>query len=154
MTASRDITAARALLAYFNRALALKLARHVLRESNATARKRLADAVLDQLPKVLGEQLFPIVDKFVRERGQAYVSGASFAKKVEEYIASSADRWCREALDTAARERATTAVRTHVESYMTREFLKTIPGRFQALVEQEVERRVKTAADAATGKTP
>lgn len=144
---SKETQAARALLAYFNRPLITRLVKLVLNESSPEVRKKVANEIINELvPKATNEAYNAVLEK-VNEFSARYLAGETFRKKMEEFVAHNLIRWMESVLEAKIVERARAEVERYTKTLDGSSFLKTLPGRFQAAAEAEIQRRAKEAAE-------
>lgn len=147
---TNDTRAARAILAYFNRPLILKIVRHVLNESSQARRKRLSDEVLGLVGKAMTQEVWPIIIEKAKEEVSRYIATASFKERLDESIKFNANRWIDEAVKRALNERANAVLVQHVQNWDTKQYLKTLGERFRTEVEIQIRDAAKKAAEIAT----
>lgn len=145
---SRESTAARALLAHFNSQLAGRIARRVLKEVSPEAKKRMANAIFDLIPKVSSEVFWKKVLAAVEMEGALHVASAAFKAKVQRQVEADADRWILPAIEAAVKDRIVNAVKASVAGHAMKTYTDAIPGRFQAALEREIERVAREKAEA------
>jgi hypothetical protein len=146
---ARETQAARALLAYFNRPLVRKLVKFVIDESSPEARKKTANAIIQEvLPKATNEVYAVALEKALAF-AKAYTATKAFEKKMEDFVAHNLDHWMRNILDSKIKERAAHEVDRYLKGWDGSSFIKTIPGRLQAEVEREILQQAKAKAQSA-----
>jgi hypothetical protein len=145
MPTKSDARTARALLAVFNHDMAGRLVRRILAEKSGAAWQRLADAVLELLPKAANEKVWPLVAAYAEREAATYIASPAFRAKVEAMIKQHADAWASEAVERAVQERALAEVRK-IAAGMPGHDQRTLQGRLQALVGIELERVAREKA--------
>jgi hypothetical protein len=143
---SHDTVAARALLAHFNSQLADRLVRRVLKVHDKEAGQRLADAILDQIPIVAGQKVYHNVLNFVTEATPRYLESRAFQEKSKARLEPNIDQWMRDESERKIRDLASQHASTVIKSWNNQEFLKTLTGRFQALVEEGIRKLAEDKA--------
>lgn len=144
--------AASALVAYFNYDLATKLVDRVLSEKSKVAMQKLADAVLDLLPRAAQGVLWTQVRAFCELKGSQHVASEAFQKTVVDYIARQTNSWMEEVVDKTVREAAARIVREKLKPYDMQQYLKEFPGRFKVEFERNIAELAKEVARTETEK--
>lgn len=144
---SKEAQAARALLAYFNRPLIARLVKSVLNESSPDVRKKVANEIINELVPKATIEAYTTVLKRVNAFSAKYLETETFKKKMEELVAYNCDRWMSATLQEKIVDRARADVDRYTKTFEGSSFLKTLPGRFQAAVEAELQRHAKEAAE-------
>jgi hypothetical protein len=142
---SEETEAATALLAYFNRDLAKQLVERLLKNTSKAAWARLTTRVLDMVPEACKDTVWQLVVKHARHEGAKYVETAEFRQKAEESLKRNADYWIEQALAAAVKDLVVRHATNHVKNYEG-QYIKTIPGKFQAYVEEELRHLAKEKA--------
>jgi hypothetical protein len=132
--------------------MANKLVRRMLQVEDKEMWKRFTAAVLELLPKAASEHMWKHVGAYAESKGAAYVGSAVFRAKADHYFENNADRWLQEASNRAVGETAHRIVVDLLKKYDIQQYLKTLPGRFQALVDEELHRLAQETARAQTKK--
>lgn len=146
---SKETTAARALLAHFNSQLAGRLARRVLKEVSPEARRKLANEIVNMVPKACSDSVWQPVLKFVSDRGAAYVATPGYAAKVQRCVEQNADSWISDAVHATIKEKVTYVVRQAVDK-LSRAYMDAVPCQFQSALEQGIKRVARERAEAAS----
>ncbi len=143
---ANEAQTAKALLAYFNQQMVSRIVRRVLKNKSPTAWRILSDAILDLIPDAVRDKTWSEVLKYVQEESQRFMATAGFASSVQEYVSASANKWIEDAISKVIAEKAKETVKGALLQYDMKVFLKTIPGRLQAAIEQEIAKEAVLAA--------
>jgi uncharacterized protein YehS (DUF1456 family) len=146
MTSSRDTRAARALLAHFNHELAGRLVNRLLRVEDKKAWQALSDAVLVLIPLAAKEKVWSQILDYAEKFGTQYVTTESFKKLADKCLSRCVEGWIEQAVNQVVKERAHMYVTGSIKNYENVQFLKTIPGKFQAYVDEAIRLHAKDLA--------
>lgn len=144
---NHEASAAKALLAHFNRELAATLVRRILKEKSQDAWKKLTDQILLLVPKAAESQTWNQVSQFVAAQSEIYIRSEPFKAIVDKTIKQRATAWAEEAVNRQLEVKAREYVAACFRSVEMSMYVKSISGRFQLEVEKELTRRAKEAAD-------
>ena len=138
MTKASTTKAARALVAYFTHDLATQLARRVLKEKSTEAWKNLADCILAQVPKAVGDRVWPTVVRYVDSATVQYMATEAYKAKVAEVVKANADAWIRQAVDQVIKTKANDAAQKAMSHYSLTDYVKGLAAKYQGLVDAEL----------------
>lgn len=135
------VSVSRALLAHYNRQVASRLVRHVLKESSPAARVKVADTILGMIPEALKDRLWQELVSRVEPIVVAYTSSQAFQDKLQKRVATQGDSWIDSAVEQHVKIKAQQAVDQHLRSYQGGQSTKMIPVMYQAQVQAEIAKR-------------
>jgi len=139
--AGTEVSAARALLAHYNTAMASRLARFVMEKASAESQEAVAGAALELVEKAAEKVLWDALLGIVRTASERYVATVEFKAIVDKQVAEFANKWLYQALETVANE----AVRKFSRSAHMESFMAMVPGRLMAAIDKAVEAEAQLA---------
>lgn len=146
-----ETAAARALLAYFNRPLVLRLVKRIMNEATPVKRRAVFDAMLERIPKMLDEQgLHTQIKAAVGKEVQSFVdrelSSERFARRVQTTIEFNLDRWLTQLVEEKVKQHATEVVDQKLRSlHIKQTVVDGIHTRFTIEVENLIKQRAVIA---------
>ena len=140
---SQSTAAAKALLVYYDRALAKRLAKFVMDRASDQFRNDVYDAIAKLIPSFISSHMSYIVAS-IQKTVDALLASETYKEKIKKYCDDNLDDLLYEQVDDVARERVNRAFQTAAG---TKDILSKIPERLSVLVDEEMKRIAKNAVE-------